>query len=303
MSDLSTMEVSSDAYERLMHRSKLMDLAQDVLIVLDANGVVLDINQAVAEIHGRSVESLIGTNCVDMLHPTSVDHMLRVSGKLLTAGVDGSDTMLLKSFDGDGNTLHVEVSVSFSNADQKFYVVQRNVTSHFQQTSELQKVSESLRVKATTDTLTGVANRSAFDERMEEIGEADEDGWLVILDVDHFKSVNDTHGHVVGDALLKFVADELLSVLYSNETLSRIGGDEFAIVAPVSDEVDFAARIEVFRSLFMKKLETSDDLLIDVGVSLGASRRVRGEGKTDWMRRSDREMYADKLARRQQVSA
>lgn len=280
-----------------------MDLAQDVLIVLDADGVVLDINQAVAEIHGRSVESLIGTNCIDMLHPTSVDHMLQVSGKLLKSGVDGSDTMRLKAFDAEGNTLHVELSVSFSVADQKFYVVQRNVTEQFEQNSELQAMSESLRVQATTDTLTGIPNRAAFDKRMEEIGLADEDGWLVILDVDHFKAVNDTHGHVAGDVLLKFVADELLGVLYSNEMLSRIGGDEFAIVAPVSSEVDFEARLKEFRTLLSQRLELGHGEVLDVRVSLGASRRVRGEGKTDWMRRSDRAMYEDKLERRHQISA
>jgi len=289
------MEISDHEYERLMHRSKLMDIAQDVLIVLNSEGVILDVNEAGANLHGTRVENLIGTNCADLLHPTSVGHMMEVSGGLLIAGVDGTDSMTLRAFRHDGEIVHLELRVSFSNADQKFYVVERDVTDQFQHTSELEALSETLRVLAATDTLTGVPNRGAFDKRMDEIVANDEEGWLTILDVDHFKEINDTFGHVAGDEVLKTIASDVSRLLHSNEILARIGGDEFAIVSPVTDEVVFEDRLRQISAVVNRKFDL-DTAQVNVTCSLGASRRVRGEGTTDWLRRSDNAMYANKAA-------
>jgi diguanylate cyclase (GGDEF)-like protein len=84
------------------------------------------------------------------------------------------------------------------------------------------------------DPLTGVANRRQFDAvlKRELAGRGESPLALLILDLDNFKTINDTHGHPVGDAILRQVAERAQSILRLGDTLARIGGDEFAIVAP-----------------------------------------------------------------------
>ena len=95
---------------------------------------------------------------------------------------------------------------------------------------------ERLRHLATTDDLTGLWNRRCFMSRAEaEIAQAvlfRRPLCLALMDVDHFKHINDTYGHAAGDAALKYLADELRSRLRASDTIGRIGGEEFAIILP-----------------------------------------------------------------------
>ena len=112
---------------------------------------------------------------------------------------------------------------------------------------------------ANRDPLTGVANRRYFDETMkaelekrtQPFGRRDLDATplaLLILDLDDFKGVNDRHGHQVGDAVLQEATARALSVLRSSDTLARIGGDEFAIVAPGAHSEGAARLAEAVRA-------------------------------------------------------
>jgi diguanylate cyclase (GGDEF)-like protein len=104
------------------------------------------------------------------------------------------------------------------------------------------KVEQDLALQARYDVLTGLANRALFRERLERgLEQAKRMSCplaVLLLDLDHFKDINDTLGHPVGDRLLKQVAERLLRALRKTDTLARLGGDEFALVASLTQVED-----------------------------------------------------------------
>ncbi|MFZ5482778.1 MAG: diguanylate cyclase domain-containing protein [Pseudomonadota bacterium] len=123
----------------------------------------------------------------------------------------------------------------------------------------LEKTGVQLKHEATHDPLTGLPNRTLFYHRlMEALAFAREEGikaTVIYVDLDHFKPVNDQHGHAVGDSLLQVVAGRLLGAVRATDTVARLGGDEFAIillgvgdpdrVAMILKELQQAVRIPV----------------------------------------------------------
>lgn len=123
------------------------------------------------------------------------------------------------------------------------------------------------------DPLTGLANRTLFDARLEEeIARVTRHGAafaLFCLDLDRFKAVNDTHGHVVGDALLRIVAERIRGVIRREDTLARIGGDEFVIIQTGTDQPEGAAALaERLIDLVRQPIE-HEGLPLTVGLSVG----------------------------------
>jgi diguanylate cyclase (GGDEF)-like protein/PAS domain S-box-containing protein len=159
-----------------------------------------------------------------------------------------------------------------------------------------------LRRLALTDPLTGLLNRRAFLDRLEQaLHLADRHGGplsLAILDLDHFKEVNDRFGHEAGDRVLSGLAARLGAVARREETLGRLGGEEFAWLFPRSPGLTALAAVERMR--------------VDIAdASLGVAGRVRfsagvaewrpGEPMSDLMRRADRALYRAKAAGRDRV--
>jgi diguanylate cyclase len=163
---------------------------------------------------------------------------------------------------------------------------------------------ESARKESETDPLTRIANRKAFDEylaRSVEMHKAFGDSMvMLIVDVDHFKSVNDTYGHITGDEVLRQIADALIKVfLRKKDFVSRLGGDEFAVIlreTRLADARTLADRVlSRIRSLLVA---TSNEQTIEVTVSIGLAQIREGDDEKAWFERTDRGLYAAKEAGR-----
>ena len=125
------------------------------------------------------------------------------------------------------------------------------------------------------DSLTGLPNRALFQIRLATaVAEAEQLGskvGLLMLDLDHFKDVNDTLGHAAGDALLRSVSEQMLSVYRGTDTVARLGGDEFAVIIPnVRDISDLTAPTERLRELLRHPRE-HDGKHLSISASIGAS--------------------------------
>jgi diguanylate cyclase len=175
----------------------------------------------------------------------------------------------------------------------------------------LERTLEDLRREATTDSLTGIANRRCFDMSLQTMsGDAMNSGddlSLLLIDIDHFKMVNDTWGHATGDAVIQLVAATLAQSVKGQDCVARYGGEEFAIILPATS-IDAAMRVaENIRTALARRLFVPRDVeetICAVTVSIGVACYEPGEPLAQWIERADAALYqAKKTGRDRVVSA
>ncbi len=167
------------------------------------------------------------------------------------------------------------------------------------------KKKESLSELASRDGLTGLHNRRHFDEKIaEEVSRAaryERELSLLMIDIDHFKAVNDRHGHQKGDEALAAVAETLRSSFRSTDILCRYGGEEIAVLLPETSEANAARIAELCRS----KIEAGTPKLLGFGltVSIGVSSRAEGDAPELLVKAADGALYKAKEGGRNRVAS
>lgn len=164
--------------------------------------------------------------------------------------------------------------------------------------SELLVAKQDLLIQSKTDSLTGVLNRRAILSQIEtELSRAKrekKDLSLSILDIDHFKKINDTYGHMVGDDVIREVVKRISVAVRTYDSLGRFGGEEFLVVMPGAKELEAYSICERIRSAINVKDFAINGLKIHLTVSLGF---VTGDGNTDiddLIVRADKALYQAK---------
>ena len=161
---------------------------------------------------------------------------------------------------------------------------------------QLETLQHELERKALYDSLTQLANRSLFHNRLEHVLKSRRPGACVLLlDIDEFKAVNDSHGHHAGDQLLRAVAERLRSCVREGDTAARLGGDEFALLLDrAGGEADAVTVAERLLSDFETRIEVAGERL-GVHISLGIAVGVPGSDDPDeLLRRADVALYEAK---------
>ncbi len=169
----------------------------------------------------------------------------------------------------------------------------------------LQGLIDALCELSSRDALTGLANRRHFEmvlaREIDRVARAGEPALLLILDIDHFKLVNDNHGHAAGDLVLKAVAEALLECVRPMDTVARIGGEEFAIVLPNCPPAFGPTVAERMRARVERRpVPIGLSQHISVTVSLGgafAPQWVRSSVRL-WLERADLQLYNAKASGR-----
>ena len=164
-----------------------------------------------------------------------------------------------------------------------------------------------LRELATHDALTGAFNRRHIEEVVKrEFERADRYGrplTVAMLDADHFKRVNDSYGHQVGDDVLRELADRCRRTLRSNDVLGRYGGEEFVIVFPETGLDEARVVAERLRGAIAERPVSTGDLSLPVTVSIGLATSSRGQTPDSLLARADAALYAAKRGGRNLVHA
>ncbi len=180
-----------------------------------------------------------------------------------------------------------------------------------QRSTELEAEKEELATQASTDALTGLANRRTFDAYLDnQIASRKRHPkesalGLLIFDLDHFKSVNDSFGHAVGDQVLVTVGARITEGTRRNELSARVGGEEFALIVPDTSPEELAQAAERFRALIDDEPIPTDIGLLHVTASVGAGYAVIIEGETAGKKlyeTADKALYQSKNEGRNRVT-
>jgi diguanylate cyclase len=160
----------------------------------------------------------------------------------------------------------------------------------------------SYETEARTDSLTGLANRRAFDDelgrRFAEWQRRHTPFSLLILDIDHFKKFNDSHGHLAGDEVLRNVGKILVKTARQMDLACRYGGEEFAVVLPGTDIQEARVAAERFRKAIEGAVVRFDEKLLSVTASIGVARVADNDEVAHLIRRADEALYKSKAAGR-----
>ena len=215
------------------------------MLTMNLEGRLTAANEAFCEMVGRPIDELIGFDTSAFTYADDLGMMQEHQLRLLNREVD--EVRYIKRYvRKDGRVIFVEVSKSpVVDTDGRmlyFVVSQRDIT-------EERMLTDQLSHQALHDPLTGLANRALFEDRLNQAHQRvirdGGHGAVLLIDLDDFKGVNDTYGHLVGDQLLAAVARRLEQVTRSADTLCRFGGDEFLYLAEgisSTDEAEYVAK-------------------------------------------------------------
>ena len=267
-------------------------------VTREADNVFVYVNELAARMAGMPAAQLLGRNPGEFYRaPEDRERMLatyRRDGvlrdhQLCVRGRDGSDVWLLVSmvpilYDGQPSALSTLMNIT------------RRKT-----------MEDALRQAATTDSLTGMASRSHFMERAEaELGRARRHQRplsMVMLDVDHFKQINDQHGHATGDEVLRSLTRTCRAMVRQQDIVGRLGGEEFGILMPETDRDSAVALAERLRiALAGLKIASAQGGEVSVTASFGISAWLPQDTLDGLLARADAGLYLSKHAGRNRVS-
>jgi diguanylate cyclase (GGDEF)-like protein/PAS domain S-box-containing protein len=243
---------------------------------------VLEVNDALCRLLGFSAQELVGAQAPWPFWPPegraiALRLLEEVPARVESTGLPYTFEMPLMRKDGGRFIAEITVAAAREPSGRLIGYVSTvlDVTSHRDYEAELQRLADQ-------DPLTGLANRRVFEQRLEqEIADAvrhDRQLAVAILDLDHFKSINDRFGHPVGDRVLKEAADRLRVVQRQGDVLARIGGEEFAwILTDVHSHGAWAAVERARHAISESPFDDIGELTISIGVSLRGDLRVASQ--------------------------
>ncbi|WP_371708795.1 EAL domain-containing protein [Labrenzia sp. PHM005] len=234
-------------------------------IVITVDGQILDGNAALAGLLGYSIKDLEMRSFQEFFHHEGVEELEK---HLAEAGEQAREFIILNR---DGLEVPVEIRTREISYRGKPTRVSALVDLSDRKVAEAQILH-----LAQHDPLTDLSNRTVFNRNLEKLigleTITDIKGALLLLDLDRFKEINDTHGHPVGDTVIKQTAERLKSITRGGDTVARLGGDEFAVIlkgietAEVSE--DMALRLV---NRLSDPIECDDGLVVQPSVSIGVT--------------------------------
>ncbi len=279
----------------------LYENAPDIYCTISASGEILSINQTGASMLGYEVHELIGESVAMVMHPED-QHAVFSSMENIFKEPEAKVDIEYRKIRKDGSIfwVHQRAILEPGDSAQRLLAVCRDIT-------EKRHLEDRLAYQASHDGLTNLINRRELERRFQQLperGSSPEDAhMLCFLDLDQFKLINDTCGHIAGDELLRQIAALLKSQVRARDTVARIGGDEFAVLmehATLDNALQLAEKIRAGIDGFEFHWRARR---FSIGVSIGVVPIRIGQSIADALNVADMACYAAKKDGRNRVHA
>lgn len=229
------------AEAQLMLAAKVFEQSSEAFIVTDANNNIVMVNHAFTVMTGYTEAEALGKNPRILSSGHQSEHFYRAMWESITTHGHWHGELLDRRKDGSLYPKWLSISRLLGEQGEVTHYI-----GIFNDISQRKQYEERIQQLAHFDSLTGLPNRILLNDRishaLSSVQRSHAPLAVLFLDLDHFKNVNDTLGHRIGDLLLIEIATRLKSVLRDEDTVSRLGGDEFVMILPGSD-VDGAAHV------------------------------------------------------------
>ena len=277
----------------------LYDNAPDIYTTISPAGEILTINHNGARMLGYEPEELIGESAAKIIHPEDQQRVFACIERQFHQPCPSEDIEYRKiRKDGSIFWVHQRARLEPGGDGQRMLVLCRDVTDRHD--LEIQ-----LAHQASHDALTNLMNRREFERRLQRLLSAESDPAdrhaLCFLDLDQFKVINDTSGHIAGDELLRQIAALLQGQLRSRDTLARVGGDEFAVLMEHSTLNQAARLAEKLRATVGNFKFHWRSQRFSIGVSIGIVPVQAGQSMVDTLTRADMACYTAKKEGRNRI--
>jgi diguanylate cyclase (GGDEF)-like protein/PAS domain S-box-containing protein len=286
----------------------LASISDFALVSLDRNGRIEQWNDSIGRVTGHTA-AVVGQPYA-VFEPADASMPERSRDRLKEADVNGWSMDEGLRLRADGTPFWASAMITplperdpaAPDADPAYSLVLRDITDR-------RDASESWRQAVFSDHLTGVANRRGFFHAAElELGRARRSPRpvaLVMFDLDHFKRINDTHGHPGGDVVLRAFAQALRTTFRAVDVVSRLGGEEFAVLLPSTDMAQAGAvarrLLAAVAGLAVPVDGAAVTFTVSAGVAVWMPQEPQAGSIDELLQRADRALYAAKAAGRNRV--
>jgi diguanylate cyclase (GGDEF)-like protein/PAS domain S-box-containing protein len=266
---------------------------------LTIEGRIVEVNSALCDLTGFSREELVGATLPWPFWPAdAADDYMAFRSHIRE---QGGDTVAVTLLHKDGSSFEAEVTARPAHNPDGSVL---GWVSTIRDISERRRYESELERLATHDALTGLANHRSFQQRLDdEVADAvrhQRPVSLALIDIDRFKTINDAHGHLVGDQALEEVARRMSSVVRQGEALARVGGEEFAWILPESDGAGALAAAERMRGAVCAE---PFDPVGTVTISIGVAELDESHDRVRLYQRADACLYEAKREGRNRTVA
>jgi diguanylate cyclase (GGDEF)-like protein/PAS domain S-box-containing protein len=269
------------------------DLSHDMLCTMDTQGRCIEVNGAWQRHLGYRPAEMRGRRLLDITHSDDHAHSTEEAMVVFSGGV--SDSLETRVQAKDGSWHWLRTSSVFEPEEGLVYARSTDITERKANQEEREALIREVQLMARSDVLTGLPNRRALDEQlpreMARSLRAETPLCLAIIDIDHFKAYNDSHGHLAGDAVLRDCAAAWDSALRGEDMLLRFGGEEFLAILPNCAPDDAAEIVERLRAM------TPNGQTCSAGLAVWR----RGESVDELVARADKALYEAKESGRDRL--
>ncbi|MGZ3254109.1 MAG: putative bifunctional diguanylate cyclase/phosphodiesterase, partial [Burkholderiaceae bacterium] len=278
-------------HDREARLNAILNNAADAILTIDRDGKLISVNGIAGELFGYIDQTMQGVQFGDLIKMagagTATDLLEQLSKQ-----TQSNTELTGHKLDGSQFPLHISVSLVEESEEAFFVCVLRDLTDQYRSREQIYQLAHH-------DPLTGLANRFTLSQRLDHLLALSRRGQasvaIMFIDLDHFKKINDSMGHQIGDQLLMEAADRLKKLLSEDDIIARPGGDEFVVVLARHDSIDVVSSLAERIISALAETYRFEEHILHSGASIGISLFPSDGADADTLlRNADAAMYVAK---------